>query len=173
MKQRTTLFLVALVLLICSAPQPPTYARPQERRVRAQPGDTVRVVRFNVKPDQRAAFEQFFWQSLKPAAEVLDPDAVDPVGNFRLLIPLSSNRSDHYTYYVIVDPIRGAPSSGETMRDMVRKAFPGKDGEERVERWMKSIALGELAPEGEQFREADLGAGESKAAETPHVPRRP
>jgi hypothetical protein len=159
MKATITNGLVAVLLLISSAHHPPTHASSQERRARAQPGDTVRVVRFNVKPDQRAAFEQFFWQSLEPAARILDPDAEDPVGTFRLLIPHSRNRSDHYTYYVIVDPIRGAPRSGETMRDMVRQAFPGEDGEERVERWMRSIALGALAPEGEQFLEADLGAG--------------
>ncbi|HVS14288.1 MAG TPA: hypothetical protein VMV46_10205 [Thermoanaerobaculia bacterium] len=158
MKQGVTCGVVAVVILVCSALHTSSYAGSQDRRFRAQPGESVRIVRFNVKSDQRAAFEQFFWQSLKPAAKILDPDAADPAGDFRLLIPRSPNRSGHYTYYVIVDPIRGALSSGETMRDMVRRAFPGKDGEERVERWMRSIALGELAPEGEQFSEADLDA---------------
>jgi len=158
MTRNSTCGLVALLILICSAHYPPTRASSQERRYRAQPGDTVRVVRFNVKSDRRAAFEQFFWQSLKPAGERLNPDAVDLIGSLRLLIPISPNRSGHYTYYVVVDPIRTAPSSGEVMRDMVRKAFPGRDGEERVERWMRSIVLGDLAPEGEQFLEADLDA---------------
>lgn len=44
------------------------------------------------------------------------------------------------------------------MNDMVRAAFPGEDGARRVGEWMESIVLGALAPEGEQFREADLRA---------------
>jgi hypothetical protein len=125
---------------------------------RARPGDAVRVVRFNVKPGERSTFEEFFWHSLKPAAARLSPDAEDPVGGFRLLLPQAENRIGFLTYYVIVDPISTDAPTGEAMRDMVRRAFPGADGQERVRRWMSSIALGEAAPEGEQFNEADLAA---------------
>jgi hypothetical protein len=137
--------------------QVPNEAPPAQYE-RAMPGDTVRVVRFNVKPDGRTEFEQFFWQSLKPAASKLKPELENPVGSFRLLLPKSANRKGYFTYYVIVDPAGQDVSPGETMRDMVRQAFPGADGQERVARWMSSIALGEERPEGEQFIEADLSA---------------
>jgi hypothetical protein len=68
------------------------------------------------------------------------------------------NQKGYLTYYVIVDPARKDASAGETMRDMVRQAFPGADGQERVARWMSSIVLGDERPEGEQFIEADLSA---------------
>ena len=128
------------------------------QRMRAQPGERVRVVRFMVKPDMRFEFEEFFWRSLKPAAEGMARPGSDPTGSFRLLIPESPNRDELYTYYVIVDPIRGQLSSRETMRDMVRAAFPGEDGQRRIERWMSSIVLGDRAPASEEFIEADLRA---------------
>lgn len=128
--------------------------------LRPRPGESVRVVRFQVKPDRREEFEEFFWHSLKPAAERLAPDGEDPIGGFRLLIPQLINRDGYFTYYVMVDPVAGERRTGQAMRDMVREAFPGDDGQARVRRWMSSIVLGDLAPVGEQFVEADLSAPE-------------
>lgn len=147
-----------LLSLGCSAHSEQPSATQQVQYERAKPGDVVRVVLFNVKPDGRAEFEKFFWHSLKPAAAKLRSEAEDPVGSFRLLLPKSMNRRGYFTYYVIVDPIARDNLAGETMRDMVRQAFPGEDGQERVRLWMSSIVLGDLRPEGEQFVEADLNA---------------
>lgn len=149
---------ILLVGLACSHPVALSHegARPQPSR--AQAGEKVRVVRFTVKPEMRADFEEFFWNSLKPAAERQAADKSGVQGSFRLLIPESLSRDGNYTYYVIVDPITGEPTSGETMRDMVRAAFPGEEGQRRVQRWMSSIVLGEMAPVGEVFVEADLEA---------------
>lgn len=116
----------------------------------------MRVVRFTVRPDMRSEFEDFFWNSLKPASQRATQDQDDPIGSFRLLIPRSPSRDGFYTYYVIVDPVSGDAPSGETMRDMVRAAFPGEDGQRRVQRWMGSLVLGDRAPIGEDFIEADL-----------------
>lgn len=157
-KQEILGLATVLLTLGCSAHSEAPFAAPHVRHERAKPGDDVRVVRFNVKPDGRSEFEKFFWHSLKPAASKLQPEAEDPLGSFRLLHPKSMNRKGYFTYYVIVDPIKRDVAAGETMRDMVRQAFPGADGQERVRRWMSSIALGEEAPEGEQFIEADLTA---------------
>ena len=132
----------------------PGAAVPQ--RMRAQPGEKVRIVRFTVSPDMRSEFERFFRESLKPAAERRAGAGADIAGSFRLLIPESINRDKFYTYYVVIDPIRGDLTSGETMRDMVRAAFPGEEGERRVQQWMSSIVLGDMAPVGEDFIEADL-----------------
>ena len=77
--------------------------------------------------------------------------------NFRLLIPEQANPHGYLTHYVLVDPVRGPLGSGEVMRDMVRQAFPGDEGEERVRRWMTSMVLDQaFAPTGETFTEADL-----------------
>jgi hypothetical protein len=113
-------------------------------------------VRFTVKPGMQAEFEDFFWSSLKPAADAAASRDGDPVGSFRLLIPASSNRDDSHTYYVLVDPVSGDAGAGEAMRDMVRSAFPGDEGERRVARWMSSIQLGDVAPVGQDFVEANL-----------------
>jgi hypothetical protein len=86
----------------------------------------------------------------------------DPVGSFRLLIPESSNDDGSYTYYVLVDPVSDDAPTGEAMRDMVRSAFPGGEGELRVDRWMRSIRLGDVAPVGQDFIEADLRGTESR-----------
>jgi hypothetical protein len=115
-------------------------------------------VRFTVKPELRSEFEEFFWISLKPAAQRAAQDGSDPIGTFRLLIPTSPSRDGFYTYYVLVDPIRGDSLSGETMRELVRAAFPGDDGRRRVQRWLSSMVLGDRAPIGEEFAEADLKA---------------
>jgi hypothetical protein len=159
-KQEILGLATVLLTLGCSAHSEPPTAAPDVRYERARPGDEVRVVRFNVKPDGRDEFEEFFWHSLKPAASKLQPDAENPVGSFRLWLPSSMNRNGYFTYYVMVDPIQGDGPAGEAMRDMVRRAFPGADGQERVRRWMTSIVLGEEAPEGEQFIEADLAAAD-------------
>jgi len=122
-------------------------------------GETVLVVRFNVKPEERESFERFFWESLRPAAakqagvQVEDLD----LGGFRLLIPFKPNPQGNFTYYVLADPAGGALGAGEVMRDMVREAFPGDEGRERVRRWMESMVLeAPFAPAGEDFVEADL-----------------
>jgi hypothetical protein len=163
--RRDVSFVLALLLVVsCTGQRPPRTVDSVER-TGARPGDRVRVVRFNVKPGMRAQFEDFFWRSLKPAAETLRPEQSDPVGTFRLLIPESENRDGFYTYYVLVDPIAGEQRSGQAMRDLVRAAFPGEEGERRVRSWMESIVLGELAPVGEQFVEADLRADDPPPAE--------
>ena len=50
---------------ISESPSAPA-GSPEPRR--SAPGQRVRVVRFNVKPDLRFEFERFFRESLKPAA---------------------------------------------------------------------------------------------------------
>lgn len=86
MRRDISLALALLLLGGCAG-------RPQPQTVdpgglpRARPGERVRVVRFNVKPGMRARFEDFFRESLLPAAEILRPEQPDPVGTFRLLIP--------------------------------------------------------------------------------------
>ena len=73
-------FVLALLLVVsCTGQRPPRTVDSVER-TGARPGDRVRVVRFNVKPGMRAQFEDFFWRSLKPAAETLRPEQSDPVG---------------------------------------------------------------------------------------------
>lgn len=135
---------------------------PPEETRRTRPGETVRVVRFHVKPERRADFERFFTEDLTRAAAKLEGIPVKEVnlGTFRLLVPSEANPQGHFVYYVLVDPLRDPLGSGETMRDMVREAFPGEDGEERVRRWMAAMVLDPLfAPYGETFTEADLRAG--------------
>lgn len=149
---------ILLVGFACSHPVALNHEEATPRLSRAQAGEKVRIVRFTVKPEMRAEFEEFFWNSLKPAAERQAADKADVQGSFRLLIPESLSRNGSYTYYVMVDPITGEPASGETMRDMVRAAFPGEEGQRRVQRWMSSIVLGDQAPVGEVFVEADLEA---------------
>ena len=140
-----------------SAPSPVSGAARVTRRT--TPGENVRVVRFTVKPEGRESFERFFWESLRPAAakragvQVQDLD----LGGFRLLIPFKPNPQGYFTYYVLVDPASGALGAGAVMRDMVRDAFPGDEGQERVRRWMESTVLeAPFAPAGEDFVEADL-----------------
>lgn len=139
--------LLILLFMGCAPPQNTNHA---------QPGEMVRVVRFTVRPDAQAEFEEFFWASLKPAARSIASGREDPIGSFRLLIPDSPGGDGFYTYYVLVDPVRGDGPFGEAMRDMVRAAFPGAEGQRRVERWMSSMVLGDRAPVGEDFVEADL-----------------
>lgn len=155
---KTRFGVILLVGLSCSHPVTLNHEGARPRPSRAQAGEKVRIVRFTVKPKMRTEFEEFFWNSLKPAAERQAADETDLQGSFRLLIPESLSRNGNYTYYVIVDPISGDAASGETMRDMVRAAFPGEEGQRRVQRWMSSIVLGDLAPVGEVFVEADLKA---------------
>jgi uncharacterized protein (TIGR02246 family) len=140
-----------------SAPSPVPGTTRVTRRTR--PGETVRIVRFNVKPDGRESFERFFWESLRPAAAKRAGVPVDDLdlGGFRLLIPSKPNPQGYFTYYVLVDPAGGPVGAGEVMRDMVREAFPGDEGQERVRRWMESMVLAApFAPAGEEFVEADL-----------------
>jgi pimeloyl-ACP methyl ester carboxylesterase len=137
-----------------AAPSPQSGTAPVTR-----PGETVRIVRFNVKPDGRESFERFFWESLRPAAATRAGVPVEDLdlGGFRLLIPSKPNPQGYFTYYVLVDPAGGPLGAGEVMRDMVREAFPGDEGQERVRRWMESIVLAApFAPAGEEFVEADL-----------------
>jgi uncharacterized protein (TIGR02246 family) len=122
-------------------------------------GETVLVVRFNVKPEERESFERFFWESLRPAAakragvQVEDLD----LAGFRLLIPSKPNPQGYFTYYVLADPSGGALGGGEVMRDLVRESFPGDEGRERVRRWMESMVLdAPFAAAGEDFIEGDL-----------------
>jgi uncharacterized protein (TIGR02246 family) len=126
---------------------------------RTLPGQTVRVVRFNVKPEERESFERFFWESLRPAAATRAGVQVEDLnlGGFRLLIPSMPNPQGYFTYYVLADPAGGPLGTGEVMRDMVREAFPGNEGRDRVRRWMESMVLeAPFAPAGEDFVEADL-----------------
>jgi hypothetical protein len=121
--------------------------------------DTVRIVRFTVKPDQRAAFERFFREDLLTAAakrQGVRAEELDLSG-FRLLIPSAPTAQGYFTYYVVVDVGAGALGTGEVMRDLVREAFPGEDGARRVQRWMATMVLEEpYRPVGETFTEADL-----------------
>ena len=140
-----------------SAPSPVSGTARVTRRT--QPGETVRVVRFNVKPDERESFERFFWESLRPAAAKWQGMPVEDLDleGFRLLIPSEPNPQGYFTYDVLVDPAGGSLGAGEVMRDMVRESFPGDEGRARVRRWMESMVLGApFAPVGEAFVEADL-----------------
>jgi hypothetical protein len=122
-------------------------------------GENVLVVRFNVKSGERESFERFFWESLRPAAAKSAGVPVEDLdlGGFRLLVPSKPNLQGYFTYYVLVGPASGALGAGEVMRDMVREAFPGDEGQERVRRWMESMVLeAPFAPAGEDFVEADL-----------------
>ena len=154
----------SLLLVVACAPLPSAHETDRVRsRARTQAGETVRVVRFTVKPDMRVAFEDFFWSSLKPAAQRAASNQADPIGSFRLLVPESLSRNGFYTYYVLIDPIGGSIPTGEAMRDFVRSAFPGEEGQRRIQRWMSSMVLGDDAPVGEDFVEADLSANEPPA----------
>jgi hypothetical protein len=64
------------------------------------PGETVRIVRFNVKPDERESFERFFWESLRPAAAKRAGVPVEDLdlGGFRPLIPSKPNLQGYFTY---------------------------------------------------------------------------
>jgi len=141
---------------------------------RTLPGETVRVVRFNVKPEERESFERFFWESLRPAAAKragVQLQELD-LGGFRLLIPSRPNPHGYLTYYVLVDPAGGPLGAGEVMRDMVREAFPGEEGQERVRRWMTTMVLeAPFAPAGEDFVEADLRKPRVSAPGRDQVPR--
>jgi pimeloyl-ACP methyl ester carboxylesterase len=68
--------------------------------LRARPGETVRIVRFNVKPDGRESFERFFWESLRPAAAKRAGVPVEDLdlGGFRPLIPSKPNLQGYFTY---------------------------------------------------------------------------
>lgn len=139
-------------------PAASTAAAPRDTAQR----DAIRIVRFNVKPDQRAQFERFFREDLMTAAAKRRGVPVEDldVSGFRLLTPSAPNAQGYFTYYIIVDATQGAIGTGEVMRDMVREAFPGPDGLARVQRWMSTMVLEEpFRPVGETFTEADLGSG--------------
>ncbi|HEY0874887.1 MAG TPA: DUF4440 domain-containing protein [Vicinamibacterales bacterium] len=121
--------------------------------------ETVRVVRFHVKPEERESFERFFWESLRPAAAKRADVQVEDLdlARFRLLIPSKPNPQGYFTSYVLADPAGGALGGGDVMRDMVLEAVPGDEGLGRVRRWMESIVLeAPFAPAGEDFVQADL-----------------
>lgn len=143
----------------CLPPPRPAAGDSDTGLTRAAPGETVRVVRFNVLPDGRAEFERFFSESLAPAVAKRQGVPLEDLdlGAFRLLLPTAPNRHGYYTYHVLVDPIGFELTSNQAMRDLVRSAFPGEEGERRVRRWMASMVLeAPFTPAAENFVEADL-----------------
>lgn len=142
----------------CLSP-PPAPTASDKQLTRAAPGEKVRVVRFKVKPDGREEFERFFRESLLPAAAArrgVAPEDLDPEG-FRLLTPTGADKHGQYTYYILQDPIDFELGSGQVMRDLVRAAFPGEEGERRIARWMTSIVVEEpFQPVAENLVEAEL-----------------
>jgi hypothetical protein len=117
-------------------------------------------VRFHVKPGSEAEFERFFTESLVPAAEILAelPQAFErALDRFELLRPINRTSGQPSTYYVLFKGT-GEDGSGETMRDLVRRAFSPAEARERVQRWMSTIDLESLVPRGEDFERVVLSS---------------
>jgi hypothetical protein len=111
------------------------------------------VVRFHVRSGQEAAFEEFFTESLLPATERLaeSPEAFRrDLEAFTLLRPVSATSDEPSTYFVLYR-LQGGSVEGEAMRDIVRRGFPGVEGQQRVQRWMNTIDLESLVPQGQIF----------------------
>lgn len=122
------------------------------------------VVRFHVKPGQEQEFERFFTESLAPAAQQLaqSQEALErDLRAFTILRPTTIAPGEPVTYYVIYR-MPGSPAGdrdrGEALRGIVRAAFPAAEAEQRIQRWMSSIDLESLVPQGRQFERLVLGA---------------
>jgi hypothetical protein len=61
------------------------------------------------------------------------------------------------TYYVMYRFQSTHPvARGEAMRDIVRRAFPPAAAQERLQRWMGTIDLESLIPQGQLFERVPL-----------------
>lgn len=114
-----------------------------------------RIVRFHVKPGQETEFERFFRESLLPATERLaeSPEAFRrELDAFTLLRPVNNASDGRRTYYAIYH-FQGSqgPTQGEVLRNIVRRGFPGAEGEQRIRRWMDTLDLESLIPQGQLF----------------------
>lgn len=118
------------------------------------------VVRFHVKSGRELEFERFFTESLLPATERLaeSPEELRrELDAFTLLRPVNTSRDHPSTYYVLYR-IQGrqAPAQGEAMRDIVRRGFPGAEGQQLVQRWMNTLDLESLVPQGQRFERVNV-----------------
>jgi hypothetical protein len=117
-------------------------------------GGPYRIVRFHVKEGSEREFERFFTESLvaAAAAESESPEALERALNgFELLRPINPTPGRPSTYYVLFRGGMRDDASSEIMRDLVRRAFPPAEAQERIERWMGTIDLESLVPRGEDF----------------------
>jgi hypothetical protein len=145
---------MALALCLSACAHGPEPAEP------VPPEGPLRIVRFHVKPGSEAEFERFFTESLVPAAEILaeSPQAFErALDRFELLRPINRTSGQPSTYYVLFKGT-GEDGSGETMRDLVRRAFSPAEARERVQRWMSTIDLESLVPRGEDFERVVLSS---------------
>jgi hypothetical protein len=117
-----------------------------------------------VKPGQEQEFERFFTESLAPAAQQLaqSQEALErDLQAFTVLRPTTSAPGGPVTYYVIYrmpDGPAEARNRGQALRDIVRAAFPPDEAQQRIQRWMSTIDLESLVPQGQQFERLVLGA---------------
>ncbi len=149
---RVRTVITGLVLFLSACGPRPELADP------VLPEGPLRIVRFHVKAGGEAEFERFFTESLVPAAEKLSesPEAFErALDRFELLRPMNRTSGVPSTYYVLFRGMRG-DENGEMMRDLVRRAFPPAEAQERVQRWMRTIDLESLVPRGEDFERVVL-----------------